>query len=161
MHSAPGQKPFIIVFFTVAEPGGCGAISTTPSLPSLSKILFQMLNVFFFDWSKTFFKEHRVTQYVIQSILYDVWMFRNKATFHNGRENFSAIVKFICNDVITRLNVDFSRLLLSDFDNIWCHPALCELHERQIFLKFQVVISWKYVIFCLILDVTFFLVNRK
>ena len=93
-------------------------------------------NVVFYDCSKTFSKEHRLTRYVTQSILNGVWMFRNKATFHNGKENSSAIVKFIRNDMITRLNVDFSRLSLNDFQRVWCHPALCEVHEQEIFPKF-------------------------
>ena len=75
-------------------------------------------NVFFYAWSRTASQVHRLTRYVIQSILYGIWFFRNKATFHNGRETSPAIVRFIRQDMITRLGVDLYRLPPSQFKDL-------------------------------------------
>ena len=69
-------------------------------------------NVFFYAWSSTASQAHRLNRYVIQSILPGIWFFRNKATFHNGRETSTAIVRFIRQDMIIRLSVDLYRLPL-------------------------------------------------
>ena len=45
-----------------------------------------ILNLFLYEWSGTASQAQRNTRYVIQSILSRIWFFRNKATFHNGRE---------------------------------------------------------------------------
>ena len=63
-------------------------------------------NVFFYAWPKTASQAHRLTCYVIQSILSGIWFFRKKATFHDGRETSPAIMLFVRQDMISRLNVD-------------------------------------------------------
>ena len=93
-------------------------------------------NVFFYAWSSTASQAHRLTRYVIQSILYGIWFFRNKATFHNGRETFPAIVRFIRQDMILRLNVDLYRLPPAQFKDLWCHPSICDLDGNQVIPKF-------------------------
>ena len=92
--------------------------------------------VFFYALSRTTSQAHRLTRYVIQSILSGIWFFRNKATFHNGRETSPAIVRFIRQDMITRLNVDLYRLPLSEFNDLWCHPSFCDYDGNQVIPKF-------------------------
>ena len=92
--------------------------------------------VFFYAWSRTASQAHRLTRYVIQSILYGIWFFRNKATFHNGRETSPAIIRFIRQDMITRLEVDLYRLPQSQFEDLWCHPSFCDLDGNQVIPKF-------------------------
>ena len=82
----------------------------TLSALTVQDFLPNIQNVFFYAWSRTVSRAHRLTRYVIQSILYDIWFFRKKATFHNGRETSPAIVRFIRQDMILRLNVDMHRL---------------------------------------------------
>ena len=43
-----------------------------------------LLFIFFFKWPPVSAKRSRVARYIIKSILYSIWVFRNKATFHNG-----------------------------------------------------------------------------
>ena len=93
-------------------------------------------NVFFYAWSRTASQAHRLTRYMIQSILYGIWFFRNKVTFHNGRETSPAIVRFIRQDMITRLGVDLYRLPPSQFKDLWCHPSFCDLDGNQVIPKF-------------------------
>ena len=75
-------------------------------------------NVSFYAWSKTVSQAHQLPCYVIKSILSGIWFFHDKATFHNGREAYPAIVRFIKQAMITRLNVDLYRLSLSEFNDL-------------------------------------------
>ena len=80
-------------------------------------------NAFFYAWSRTASQAHRLTRYVIQSILSGIWFFCNRATFHNGRV------------MITRLNVDLYRLPLSELNDLWCHPSFCDYDGNQVIPK--------------------------
>ena len=66
-----------------------------------------------------------VCRFLIKSILYGIWVFRNKATFHNGREDHRAIIKYISNDVRRRVKLDFLRLPESLFSRFWIIPGFC------------------------------------
>ena len=61
---------------------------------------------------------------VLKTILYAIWKFRNKATFHNGKETSGAIVKYIFLDVRNRISCDHFRLPLADFFAIWESPVV-------------------------------------
>ena len=89
------RRRSLIVFFIVAEPGGFGVTFITPSLLLLFRTLFLIFGMFSFRHGLALPQAHRLTRYVIQSILSGIWFFRNKATFHNGRETSDAIVHFI------------------------------------------------------------------
>ena len=98
-------------------------------LPILSSILGapfvrNCLFVFFFRWTAVSAKSACLARYLIKTILYAIWKFRNKATFHNGKETSGAIVKYIILDVRNRISCDHFRLPLADFFAIWESPVI-------------------------------------
>ena len=107
--------------------------------PTLSALLHQPFTVtpqtiFFYMWPSLPTKEDTITRYLIKSILYGLWTFCNKATFHNGTESPRAIVRYIWNDITTRLHVDFFRLSLPTFEKLWCHPSICAVNQRRLII---------------------------
>lgn len=42
--------------------------------------------VFFFRWTPASPKQNRIARFLIKIILYSIWKFRNKSTFHNGND---------------------------------------------------------------------------
>ena len=65
--------------------------------------------VFSYEFPTPHAKNLRLILYLIKSILYGVWKFRNKAVFHNGRENSTAIIKYITASVKGRILMDKHR----------------------------------------------------
>ena len=64
-------------------------------LPLLSLLLAQPFplcsaSIFFFQLSFPNDKSRRLIQFAVKSILYGIWQFRNKAVFHNGKEDSRA-----------------------------------------------------------------------
>ena len=87
--------------------------------------------VFFYLWAPGPLRNHRAL-YLIKTILYSIWSFRNKTTFHNGTESSRAIVRYIRQDITMRLKVDFSRYPSDHFDKLWCHPSFCEIKNSKL-----------------------------
>ena len=103
-------------------------------LPLLSSLLAQPFPlcgaaIFFFQLSFPDDKSRRLLLFLIKSILYGVWRFRNKAVFHNGKEDSRAIIKYILSDVKTRIRTDHFRFSPNKFRSMWGHPALCDFHQ--------------------------------
>ena len=73
-----------------------------PSFPFLSSILqanfaVNLLFVFFSLWPSPSAKRAKLARLVVKSILYSIWSFRYKSTFHNGTEDHRAIIcYFVC-----------------------------------------------------------------
>ena len=72
--------------------------------------------VFFLLFEHTSRKKKIIVGYLIKTILYGLWSFRNRATFRNGSDNAMAIINYITNDVKVRLHVDFHRLTEQQFE---------------------------------------------
>ena len=70
-------------------------------------------------------KNRAIIVYLIKSILYGIWKFRNKATFHNGTESDRAIIRYIIQDVTNRVKLDHYRLPAAKFSSLWAHPDFC------------------------------------
>ena len=64
-------------------------------------------SVFFFNWQTSNQKNARIARYLVKSILYGIWKFRNKCTFYNGTERPDAIIRYIIQDVKAQINIDF------------------------------------------------------
>jgi len=73
----------------------------------------------------------RLLLFVIKTILCGIWNFRNKATFHNGKEDSSAISRYLCQDIKRRILIDKHRLSLHRFRSLWTHPALCHFRDND------------------------------
>ena len=104
----------------------------SPVLSSLLGVpfLFNCLFVFFFQWPRVETRVARLARFLVKTILYGIWKFRNKATFHNGREDSQAIIRYIKNDIRKRISLDHFRLSFSDFSSAWESP-LCVLSESE------------------------------
>ena len=103
-------------------------------LPLLSSLLSQPFplcsaSIFFFQLPFPNDKSRRLLLFLIKSILYGIWRFRNKAVFHNGREDSRANTKYIIIDIKNRIKADRFRFSPSKFRSLWCHPALCDFHQ--------------------------------
>jgi len=105
-----------------------------PTLSALLKISFvaNVKTVFFYLWASTGPMRNHRALYIIKTILYGLWTFRNKATFHNGTESPRAVVRYITQDINTRLQVDFSRYSTERFTKLWCHPKLCAIDNSKL-----------------------------
>ena len=94
-------------------------------LPLLSLLIstFFVVNcvsVFLFEFTATDNRSHRLILHFIKSILFGIWKFRNKATFHNGKEDERASIKYICFDVKSRIRIDRFRFSRDKFCSLWC-----------------------------------------
>ena len=103
-------------------------------LPLLSSLLSQPFplcsaSIFFFQLPFPNDKSRRLLLFLIKSILYGIWRFRNKAVFRNGREDSRANTKYIIIDIKNRIKADRFRFSPSKFRSLWCHPALCDFHQ--------------------------------
>ena len=95
--------------------------------PLLSQILgeefaFTPPVVFFFCWPSISAKRSAITRYIIKTIIYWVWFFRNKSTFRNIKDNHRAIIRFVSFDISSRICLDFVRLTSSRFLDRWSFP---------------------------------------
>lgn len=88
-------------------------------------------SVFFYQFSCPYPKNFRIVLFLIKTILYALWKFRNKATFHNGKENSKAIIRYINQDIKKRILLDQHRLNPNLFRDLWSHPALCFFREHD------------------------------
>ena len=104
----------------------------SPVLSSLLGVAFlpNCLFVFFFQWPRVGAKNARLARFLIKTILYGIWKFRNKATFCNGQEDSQAIIRYIKIDVRKRISLDHFRLPISDFASAWESP-LCVVSDSS------------------------------
>ena len=86
-------------------------------------------SVFFFRWSSNHRRKNAIAIFFIKSILYAIWKFRNKATFHNGNETHRAIIRYTLSDINSRVKLDFFRLPLTRFRALWEIPGFCVIED--------------------------------
>ena len=102
-------------------------LSVLLSLPFIPNCAF----VFLFQFPRPQQRNLRLLLFVIKSILYRIWKFRNKAVFHNGKESPRAIIRYIEHDIKKRILLDKHRLSPATFHDLWSHPALCLFREND------------------------------
>ena len=83
------------------------------------------LTVFFFLWPSASAKRARIARHLVKSILYGIWVFRNKATFYNVSYDHRAIIKFIVGDLRQKVRTDFLRFSNSRFSDLWVLDGFC------------------------------------
>ena len=105
----------------------------TPLLSALLQAPFvpNCVTVFFYQFPRPQHRNFRILLFLIKSILYGIWKFQNKATFHNGKENSKAIIRYIRQDIKRRIFLDKHRLSPTVFRDLWSHPALCSFREND------------------------------
>ena len=108
--------------------------SFCPLISALIGCIFlpHVTTVFFYKGFDARTKDQVIARYLVKTILYGIWHFRNKATFHNGTENSRAIVQYIRHDITTRLNIDFFRMTQMKFSALWCHANICKIENDKL-----------------------------
>ena len=79
-------------------------------------------------WNKVYIcaKRSAIARFIIKTIIYGVWLFRNKSTFRNVKDNYCAIIHYVSFDISSRIRVDFLRLTSSCFLDRWSFsPFVC------------------------------------
>lgn len=117
-------KPVWLFFVPILS-----ALLGFPFVPNVSM-------VFFYQFRCSRQRDLRILLFFIKTILYAIWKFRNKATFHNGKENSRAIRRYIIQDIKNRISLDRHRLSPNAFRNLWEHPAICSFREHDNLLFF-------------------------
>ena len=104
-----------------------------PLLSALLSLPFvpNCASVFLYQFSCRQPKNLRLLLFVIKTILYGIWIFRNKATFHNGKENSRATIRYINQDIKKRIFLDKHRLSPTVFRDLWSHPALVSFRDND------------------------------
>ena len=97
--------------------------------------LVNVCTVFFFCFSCDA-KKFRIASFVIKSVTYAIWTFRNKSTFHNGREEASALIKYALHSINGRVKLDFHRLSREKFLRVWGEPSFCFVSNDTLFFSF-------------------------
>ena len=100
----------------------------SPFVPSPS-------TVFLFIWPPTPPKQASIARFLIKSILYGVWTFRNRATFRNGTETHRAIIRYILSEVSKRIRLDRIRLSESRFSERWILSSFCAIENGLLVIK--------------------------
>lgn len=114
---------------------GKSAATDETSLDVHAPFLANVKTVFFYLWPTAGDKNDALARYVIKTILYGLWVFRDKATFHNGTETSQAIVRYISNDIRVRLKTDFSRMPILTFSTLWGDSSLCNVTDSKLEIK--------------------------
>ena len=75
-------------------------------------------------------KNRRLFLFILKSILFGIWRFRNKATFHKAIEKSRGIINYVSRDIRSRIETDRHRFL-------WTHLALCDFwdHDNLVFFS--------------------------
>ena len=106
-----------------------------------SQFAVSLLTVFFFGWPSFTAKRARIARHLVKSILYSIWIFWNRATFQNGREDNRAIICYVRNDLKPRVFLDSlasGRFLCrgewtSPSYNLVVHLNPCNVFVRALF----------------------------
>ena len=85
--------------------------------------------VFFFCWPSISAKRSAIARYIIKTIIYGVWLFRNKSTFQNVKDNHRAIIRYVSFDISSRIRIDFVRLTSSRFLDRWSFPPFISVND--------------------------------
>jgi len=121
------------MFPKLSQGKGC-VVGLCPTLSALLKISFvaNVKTVFFYLWAPTGPMRNHQGLYIIMTILYGLWTFQNKATFHIGTKSPQTVVQYINQDITTRLQVDFSRYSTDHFTKLWCHLKHCVIDNSKL-----------------------------
>ena len=109
----------------------CPLLSTVLS----GRFLVSLLTVFFFGF-RSDVKKSFIARFVIKSVLYSIWSFRNKSTFYNGREEASALIKYAMHSIKGRVKLDFHRLPKEKFLRTWADPGFCSVRNDLLVFHF-------------------------
>ena len=84
--------------------------------------------VFFFCWPPISARS-TIARYIIKTIIYGVWLFRNKSTFQNVKDNNQAIIRFVTFDISSCIRIDYVCLTSSCFLHRWSFPPFIRVNN--------------------------------
>ena len=100
------------------------AMLTCPFLPTCTY-------VFFYQFPNPGQKNRRILLFILKSILYGISRFRNKASFHKGKEKSRGIITYVSRDIRNRIESDRHRFSLNKFRSLRTHPVLCDFRDHD------------------------------
>ena len=105
-----------------------------PTLSALLTTTFvaNVNTIFFYLWPSASTKADRLARFLIKSTLYQLWVFRNRTTFHGGTDDERAIVRSLKADISLRLRADHFRLSPQQFTSLWVNPAFCTVSNGKL-----------------------------
>ena len=112
----------------------------SPLLPRGSRrAIYFELSIFFFYQLPLAFQERLnfFISFIVNTIVYGIWDFRNRATFHNGKKDHRAFIKFIFSDISMQDRLDQFRLTENRFNDVWSLPFFCAIGNGRINLNLQ------------------------
>lgn len=112
--------------------GVWSAFSPTLSALMSSPFSANVKTVFFYLWTSINAKSDRLARFIVKTILYSIWFFRNKTTFHNGTDDERAIVRYVRNEMSLRLRADHMRLPIKCSTRLGYTPILVNSLERNL-----------------------------
>ena len=95
-----------------------------------------LATIFFFWFPNSSVKKAFLARFIIKNVLFSIWIFRNKSTFHNGNEDHRAIIKFALHSIKGRVKLDFHRLPRGKFSSQWVLPGFCSLRGDVLVFHF-------------------------
>ena len=95
-----------------------------------------LATIFFFWFPNSSVKKAFIARFIIKNVLFSIWIFCNKSTFHNGNEDHRAIIKFALHSIKGRVKLDFHRLPRGKFLSQWILPGFCSLRGDVQFFHF-------------------------
>lgn len=104
----------------------------TLSLLTQSSFRASVVTVFFFRWSSNHRRKNAIALFLIKSILYAIWTFRNASTFHNRYDEPKAIIRYASQNIISRVKLDHYCLPSAAFSHLWEVPRFCRVNENSI-----------------------------
>ena len=65
-----------------------------------------------------------------------IWRSRNKTRYDKNNQHEIAIVNCFVHSLKFRIQVDFHRMSIYDFNLLWCHNSICSIENGKIEFKF-------------------------
>ena len=127
--SCPRIKTIDHCFLNCPRAKSVSALLSLPFVPNCA-------SVFLYQFSCRQPKNLHLLLFVIMTILYGIWKFRNKATFHNGKENLRAIIRYINQDIKKRIFLDKHRLSPTVFRDLWSQALVSFRDNNNLVFNF-------------------------
>jgi len=103
-----------------------------PTLSWLTQTTFRAsVATVFFRWSSNHKRKNTIALFFIKLILYTIWTFCNAFTFRN-RNEANAIIRYVSQDIISRVKLDHYHLPIAAFSVLWEVPGFCCINANPV-----------------------------
>lgn len=71
-----------------------------------------------------------VFSFIVKTILYEIWISHNRATFRTKHDTPNAIIQNVHPEISFRIKHEFDRLRIAPFEKLWAvNQCLCEITD--------------------------------